>query len=160
MGILELYARQKRRRLIRKIVLYCSFVGISLLIILTYHYADRIRLIFEPDVRLLKFMAANDRLPALGISSTDLQTPKLLRCKTGKAPLYYKQSFQDSMQILTIFGKRNRIEEITNHFTRERTFRIKGKEIIIIPSGIQAIISPNDSLATLTIVAPIIPENN
>lgn len=154
MGILELYAREKKRKFMRRLIRYSSLFCISLLGAVTYIYADDIRLIFESDTRPIEFMTSGEKLPQAGTYSSCPSTPRLLRCKTGKSALQYKQRFQNGFQLLSITGKQERIKEIVNYFNCERTFRISGKQVFVLSSGKQAVLLNHDSLCTLTIISP------
>lgn len=158
MGIRELYDKEKKRRLVRRIIIYTSFLFIIFSGTFIYLKSDEILATLESDADPIAFLTDNEELP-VSISSDDAHIPDVLRGKSTLSPLNYRYASQHNTRTLTITAPPERIKALVAGFTPRWTSVYKNNEVILLQSGIQAVLSSTgkDSIMILTIVSPIHP---
>lgn len=155
MGIRELYEKERKQRVMHRLLISLLFMGITTLSIVIYVYAPSIKSIFEKDSNPIKFIESNLTLPHNGIMSDDPQIPEVLRSKSLYSPLCYYFEKDNALRILSIKGKKSRLKELIEHTKSKWIFKQNKQSVLILHSGTQLIYTPNkNDSATITIVSP------
>ena len=157
MGIRELYDRERKRRIKRKVTICFSIFFIVSSSLFIYLKGEDIQDKFESDADPVRFLLGNGSIPDGVIASNDPHIPQTLRGKRKLAPLYYNLVQVEEMRVLKITANWNRIEALSKALQPKCTYTINHRSILLFQSGPQAIITPpnKDSITTITLVSPI-----